>query len=247
MSTDIPEFEGPFSSRFAQFSRKMASTGGNHATLFANIKRLDRFLASRYRRAGSLTKKILSHWFTSFAHLRPQTQRRYRSATFQLCKYLRGHDPETSTIHDFEPLRRSRIFKPHIFSPEEINTLLQAARNLPTRPTDPIRPWTIELILVLLYTAGLRIGEVVRVDISDYDADAGTLLIRETKFAKTRLVPLSQTAKHKLDSYLERRHELSLAGAPNTPILCPLKQKQGSPGLRPPLGCIQAALIRLMR
>jgi integrase len=39
-----------------------------------------------------------------------------------------------------------------------------------------------------LYSSGLRIGEVVRLDVRDYDPHAGTLLILQTKFEKTRLV-----------------------------------------------------------
>jgi integrase len=78
----------------------------------------------------------------------------------------------------------------------------------------------MELLVVLLYTAGLRIGEVVRLQIRDYDAREATLLIRETKFAKTRLVALSASAQRVLDTYLIRRRRLRLSCAPSDPLRC---------------------------
>lgn len=238
MSTD---FRGPLAPRFREFEVLMRSTGGKHTTLLLNLRRLDRFLAAMHPSVTTLTKDVLIGWFASFELLRPASQRRYRTATFQVCKFLRRREPGTAGIRDFEPTRRPSSFKPYVFSHQEVLHLLSAARELPQRPSDRMRPWSVELVLVLLYTAGLRIGEVVRLQIRDYDADAGTLVVRETKFAKTRLVPLSLSARRVVDCYLLRRRGLGLSCAPQSPLRC-------CPGERPPsLGAVQASLVRLMR
>jgi len=234
-------FRGPLAASFGEFAVLMRTTGGSHTSLLATVGRLDRFLAASHPKATTLTKGIVTEWFASFQHLRPASRRRYRTATFKVCTFLRRRDPATASIEDFEPLRCPRSFRPHIFTPQEISRLLAAARELPSRSADPMRPWSAELVIVLLYTAGLRIGEVVRLQVRDYDPAAATLLIRGTKFAKTRLVPLSASAKKVVDDYLTRRRQLGLSVAPDHPLRC-------CPSNHPPcLGAVQVALVRLMR
>ena len=143
-------FSGPLAAQFEQFATLMRSTGAQHVNLLANVHRLDRFLADTHPDATTLTKDILTSWFASFAHLLPESQKRYRSATFQVCKYLRRRDPNTATREQFEPLRSPRVFKPHIFSHEAIRTILEAARQLQPRPSDPMRPRSMELVIVFL-------------------------------------------------------------------------------------------------
>jgi integrase len=64
------------------------------------------------------------------------------------------------------------------------------------------------LAVVLLYTTGLRRGELVRLALSDYDPGERTLLIRASKFHKSRLVALSADASCELDAYLVARRRL---------------------------------------
>lgn len=149
--------------------------------------------------------------------------------------------PGTAAREDVSSLRVPSDFRPYIFSHEEIVRLLRAARELPALTSDPLRPWSMELVVVLLYTAGLRIGEVVRLEVRDYEATAATLVIRETKFAKTRLIALSTSAQRVLDAYLARRREFGLRCDPTDPLRC-------CPSNHPPcVGGTQVALTRLMR
>jgi integrase/recombinase XerD len=74
--------------------------------------------------------------------------------------------------------------------------------------------------IVLLYTAGLRRGELVRLQLEDVDADAGLLRIVGTKFHKSRWVPLSASATLELRAYLRVRAESIPRAARNTALLC---------------------------
>ncbi len=234
-------FRGPLAVQFGEFATLIKTTGGRHTSLLATVGSLDRFLATCFPEATTLTKVILAAWFASFDHLQPASRRRYRSATFQVCKFLRRRDPATGSIDDFEPLRCPRSFHPYIFSGEQVIRLLTAARGLAARSADPMRPWSAELVITLLYTAGLRIGEVVRLQVRDYDTTNATLTIRETKFAKTRLVPVSRSARKIIDDYLTRRQRLGLSCVPDSPLRC-------CPSNHPPcVGAVQIALADLMR
>jgi integrase len=94
---------------------------------------------------------------------------------------------------------------PYIFRSEEIQQLLRGALCLP--PAGSIRPVTYSTLIALLAATGLRIGEALRLCLEDLGPDG--LVIRETKFRKSRLVPLHETARAGLERYLERRLALS--------------------------------------
>jgi integrase len=96
---------------------------------------------------------------------------------------------------------RKRRRPPHIYSADEIDRLVKSALRL--RPKDGLRPLTHATLIALLSATGLRISEALKLTVADVTGDG--LLIRETKFRKTRLVPLHDTAVAGLARYLARR------------------------------------------
>jgi integrase len=78
--------------------------------------------------------------------------------------------------------------QPYIYSEAEVSALIAAARQLP--PASGLRPWTYATLIGLLASTGLRISEALRFTRSDLDVREGVLLIRESKFRRSRLVPL---------------------------------------------------------
>jgi integrase len=78
-------------------------------------------------------------------------------------------------------------------SPEEISLLLNIGRAYPS-PRAPLRPLSLYTMLVLAYCAGLRLSEIARLDLGDVDLQSGTITIRETKFFKSRILPLTDSA-----------------------------------------------------
>jgi integrase/recombinase XerD len=103
--------------------------------------------------------------------------------------------------------------RPYIYSPEEVRLLLDIARAYPS-PRAPLRPLSLYTMLVLAYCAGLRLSELARLDLGDVDLQSGTITIRETKFFKSRMLPLTDSALTALRQYLEARRQ---AKAPQNP------------------------------
>jgi integrase len=99
------------------------------------------------------------------------------------------------------PKRERRI--PHIYTPNEIRRLLRAAAQL--TPKRSLRPATYVTLFSLLLCTGLRISEALALQLDDVTSDG--LLIRHTKFRKSRLVPLHPSAREGLDRYLARRNQ----------------------------------------
>jgi integrase len=77
----------------------------------------------------------------------------------------------------------------------------------------------LRLAIVLLYTCGLRLGELRRLTLGDIEQHDTVLRIHESKFHKSRLVPLSPTATQELQNYLRARREV-FTDDPRAPLLC---------------------------
>jgi integrase len=104
----------------------------------------------------------------------------------------------------FGRARRSRRTC-HIFTQDEIDCLLRAASKL--TPTGSIRPITYTALLSLIACTGLRISEALKLELSDLTEDG--LLIRATKFQKSRLVPLHESARCGLQQYVAARNRIA--------------------------------------
>jgi len=125
-----------------------------------------------------------------------------------LAKYLcvedSRHELPPPNYFGYRKVRRV----PHIYSRDEIASLVLAATRLPS--FDSLLPKTYATLISLLAATGLRVSEALRLRVSDITADG--LLIRKTKFQKTRLVPLHDTAVKGLARYLAQRQETRRGG-----------------------------------
>jgi integrase len=95
---------------------------------------------------------------------------------------------------------------------------LQAAARLPSRPGAPDRGATYRMIFALLYGLGLRVGEVCHLRLGDLDARCSLLVIRESKFRKTRLVPFGPRIARVLADYVQQQVDRYGTIAPEQPL-----------------------------
>jgi integrase/recombinase XerD len=136
-------------------------------------------------------------------------QRHTRHQTIcRFAQYLRIEDSrhELPPANHFGYRKTRRV--PHIYSRNEIDGLVLAATRLPA--SDLLRPKTYAALISLLAATGLRISEALHLLVSDITSNG--LLIRRTKFQKTRLVPLHATAVTGLARYLTYRQEARCGG-----------------------------------
>ena len=185
---------------------------------------IDTWLATRRANGFALTNyERQLHRFAEFAsdcgegHVRVQTaiawasqaatpgQRcRHFQRLVQLARYLHAEDPRHEVPPDGRfPGKRHRPV-PYIYTADEARRLVEAAARL--GPAGSIRPHTMSTLLALLFATGLRISEALALRMVDVTSDG--LVIRKTKFVKTRLVPLHPTAQNGLEKYLLRRRRI---------------------------------------
>jgi integrase/recombinase XerD len=128
-----------------------------------------------------------------------------------VCRFAR-HVCAEDDRHDLPPANyfawRKKRRPPYIYTKEEVDLLIEAATQL--CPRGALRPYTYATLLALLASTGLRISEALGLRFADITADG--LLIRETKFRKTRLVPLHDSGTAGLERYLMRRRKVPSVG-----------------------------------
>ncbi len=135
----------------------------------------------------------LSTWAQRLKHLR------------SFCRYLQQFEPHTEIPDDSIFGRIGQRLAPHIYSEQEIIDLLAAARNLGSFIPE-LRGSTYETLFGLIASTGLRISEALHLLDLDVDLKSGVLTIRQTKFAKSRYVPLHPSSLAALRQYQSLRN-----------------------------------------
>jgi integrase/recombinase XerD len=121
--------------------------------------------------------------------------------------YLRTILPETG-VPERDLIASARRPKPFLFQPGQLQALMRAAQE--AGPRGALRPYTLSTLIGLLASTGLRIGEAIRLTMADVQLDhvPSFLHIRETKFHKSRLVPLHASTADQLRHYIGMRTHL---------------------------------------
>ena len=118
---------------------------------------------------------------------------------------LSGIDPRTEVPPAGTIRHPHRWRRPFIYTDTDVLSMIeQAGAVIP----QPLRSATYQTLIGLLATTGLRVGEALRLDRSDLERDEGMLRIRESKFGKSRLVPLHASAVDALERYDHIRQQL---------------------------------------
>jgi integrase/recombinase XerD len=100
--------------------------------------------------------------------------------------------------------QKPETFDPYIYTNDDMQRLIDAADSR-HRYVWLLEPHTIRTMLLLLYGTGLRISEALSLNLSDFDTEAGVLTIRETKFFKSRFVPVGPDLNWVLQEYIDQQ------------------------------------------
>ena len=180
------------------------------------LAHLDRFLAVRH---ADLVAETFAAWCLTLQHLATGTRRGRMRIVRNLCLYRRRSEPGCflPDARLFPPVHQA--IRPHIFTDSQVVRLLAAACTLAPSPNSPLRPENMRLAIVLLYTTGLRRGELTRLTVGDYDPPQRTLVIRQSKFHKSRLVPVSADTAREVEHLIEMRGRRRLPAGADSPLL----------------------------
>lgn len=131
---------------------------------------------------------------------------------FAIARGYVTHVPLPNTVP-----KPAQAFVPYIYSHAELRRLLEAVTASCQHPRSLLDPLTCRTLLLLLYGAGLRISEALALTLADVDLDAGLLQVRDSKFYKTRTVPIGSDLLGVLAQYVT--HRAAGLRAPDAPFL----------------------------
>lgn len=192
----------------------MRSRGYRYTTQAAWFLRFDRFLQAHPDLAREPVAVMLERWTAA------RSTRNHAAECEKLGRVLtraRRHLDPSIPLQRPDPRPQREVARqwrrPHIYSPADVRRMLDIARSYPS-PRAPLRPLSLYTMLVLAYCAGLRRSELAHLNLGDVDLRCGTITIRETKFFKTRILPLPDSVMAEMRAYLDARRR---AEAPQEP------------------------------
>lgn len=153
--------------------------------------------------AEFITTPLALRWAMMPHGVQHATWARRLSMARLFAKWLSAIDPRTEVPPRRAIASRRPRHPPHIYSDAEIRQLMAAAAQLPS--PKGLRAMTYTTLIGLLAATGLRPGEALALDRTDVDSHNGMLTIRESKFGKSRLVPVTESTGAALARYRQRR------------------------------------------
>jgi site-specific recombinase XerD len=161
--------------------------------------------------------RVLS--FLCPGHLCHETIARKHRALSGLYHYVHGRHGALLPTLPHLPSGRSSSFVPHVYSHAELRRLLRATAVTCRNPVGQVDELMLRTLILLLYGAGLRLGEALTLNASDVDLNQAFLRLRQSKFYKSRLVPFGQDLTEVLRVY-DRQRDRQLSSDPECPFFC---------------------------
>ena len=222
-----PIFQDKMNATIEKYLTHKRALGRAYAVEEHVLYNLRDFLALAH--VADIDQSHFENWCDLHNHLTANVRRARQRIVRNFCLYRHRAEPDCFVPHlNYFPKPQPHCI-PVIVEPEQIGRMLMLASRLTPTPESPLRPAVMRMAIVLLYTAGLRRGELLRLTIQDVDSQTGVLRICQSKFHKSRLIPLSPSALMELNHYLCKRLQPSFDLRPTSPLLCNFKRGRLGP------------------
>jgi len=169
--------------------------------------------------AVDLNRPLFDQWRGRASHLSANTRIVRDYTVYNFCRYRRRREPDCYLPDPGGLTRPGPRPLPTIVERNQVTQLLEYLSTMEPPANAPLRPVVLRMAVLLLYTTGLRRGELVRLTLADTDPVQGTLFIRESKHHRSRWVPLSQSMCEELREYLELRRRAGIDCRDRAPLI----------------------------
>lgn len=169
------------------------------------LRAFDRYVFERGHQ-GPLTEELAKDFALSVADPAAGIVARRYLVVRHFAEYLAAYDPNTPRLNPKAITRRQQQPPPYIFTEHEIACLMAQTDTFVKR--HPVANHSLQMMIGLAVSTGLRAGEVVALDLADVDLVARILVVRQSKLNKDRLVPLHPTTCDALQAYATIRDHM---------------------------------------
>jgi len=231
MRTQSIEFQSILADAIRRFLAHKRALGRRFDVEEKTLKLLDHFLVER--EIGSL-EAISADVIDAFLATRPRsTARSYNhllGTVRRLFDWLMAQGVVAVSPVKATKRRQTTRRIPFLFDRNTAKRLLDVASKLPDNSLAPMRALTYRTIFALLYGLGLRVGEITRLCLGDVDFNRQLLVVRETKFYKSRLVPFGPQIANLLTTYLKSRQPCPGNLTNDAPLFSFVRNRPINPG-----------------
>lgn len=168
------------------------------------LRLLDRFLSEQgINSRDGITASVLDSFIKSRRRTRPRSFNHLVGVVRRFFSWMAIQEI-IAVVPTLPPLRqKTGELPPCIFSKEQAKQLLDAAARLPDSRRAKNRGATYHMAFALAYGLGLRASELSRLRLKDVDLEKQVLIVRESKFSKSRLVPFGPNITSALRKYID--------------------------------------------
>lgn len=214
-----PAFSSRLAPALTRYVGMKRALGRQFTSATHSLLSLDRLLAKEPEAYPDLNAAAFRAWCKTEEHLASGVRRVRMLDVYNFCLYRRRTEPDCFLPDPLAfPAYHQRL-RPYIFTESDVARLLNAAADLKSNPSTPLRSELTRLAIVLLFTTGIRRGELLNLTESDYNREEATLHIRATKFYKSRLLPIHAGIADEIEKYLAARSKLKLPSSESTPLI----------------------------
>ncbi len=235
----ICNFRSSMAPSLRRFVELRHSLGYGDKGVRSLLAHFDRYLVACGWQKSTLTRDLVQDWASSDGPLQPRSRAQRLHAIRLFARFLSQTHPDTYVPGPAWEPRQQSMFRPHIYTPAEIQALLTEASQL--TPAGSLRPRTYVTLFGVLYCTGLRISEALALRLADVDCDDGLLWVQESKFHKSRALPLRSDAVAALRAYLSERGSFGHAQDPEAPLFL---NQRGGPYTHPLVCATFLAIVR---
>jgi integrase len=184
-----------------------------------SLRLFDRFLVAQgIGTPEAITPGVVDAFLASRPRHAPRSYNHLRGTLVRLFTWLVAHDRFGASPVRARPRRAGVTRAPFLFDDAMARRLLDVAGQLPDAGGTVGRGATYRVIFALLYGLGLRVGEIGRLCVDDVDLTRDLLVIRQTKFYKSRFVPFGPRLRTVLAEHLVRRRLAPERPSPSVPL-----------------------------
>lgn len=195
---------GPYIEAFIQAKQ---ACGYKYLAESEVLSRLDRFLVAAGLMRAELPRELVERWISKRLQESTRTHRTRLGLLRRLALFLQQQGCPAYVPNAALARLEHSTFVPRILTSSEIAQLLAATDRLRPDPRSPLRHLILPELFRLLYSCGLRVSEALQLTVDHVDLHEGILTIRQSKFRKDRLVPLTVSMTARLRQYAARLGE----------------------------------------
>jgi len=206
--TQSTDFRSPLAGSIEAFLAHKRALGRRYEAEERALRLLDRFLVEQgIETVAGVTAEHLDQFLAARPRPRPRSYNQLLGIVRRLFEWLVAQGWLGRSPLRAQPRRKTGSRVPFLLDRAQARRLLGLAGALPDSARASLRGPTYRTAFALLYGLGLRVGEVARLRGSDVDIERNLLVVRETKFSKSRLVPFGPRMAELLRRFLGQRQE----------------------------------------